>query len=307
MHGHSRVLGIDVGFSETRRTTCFCLLEWDGTTASMSFRNTTADPARRRAALAELTNGKSRVAAVAVDGPLGPKLCGLTQYRAAEALLSQGAMQKRGKPGQTSSPTGQKLHQHATALATLALELCDVAESSHAQAIHHKAVVEAFPNAFLAALMAEHDFGALSRNASDVFWDRLCVSGAMAGLCSELLGDRTLSPSLAEITDHEERAGAVCALTALCVVRGAYAAVGDPVCGDIILPPVSRWGNGSDGVPWLLPLLDGISERLRRGPERYPGFREARVVQQSGYPLAITSGEEKLEVVPIAKDTCRRE
>ncbi len=280
----SRVLGIDVGFSEARRTTCFCLLEWDATAARMTFRSTTADPVRRRAALTELTKAKGEIAAVAVDGPLGSQLCSLVQYRAAEALLSQGLMQKRGKPGQTSSPTGQKLHQHATALATMALEVCDVAESCHSQAIHHKAVVEAFPNAFLAALMAEADFGVLSRNASDVFWNRLCVSGGLAGLWHELLGNRTLLPRFEEVIDHEERAGVVCALTALCVARGAYAAVGDPTCGDIILPPVTHWGKTSDGEPWLLRLLEEGAERLRGQPERYLGFRGARVLQQERAP-----------------------
>jgi hypothetical protein len=138
------VLGIDVGFSEKRRTTCFCLLRWEHDVACLMFRSTTSDPTKRRAALDDLLSHNRQVDAVAVDGPLGPSLCALTEYRSAEALLSQGTMQKRGKPGQTSSPTGQLLHQHATALAGLALELCDVADAAHLEPIHPKRVVEPF-------------------------------------------------------------------------------------------------------------------------------------------------------------------
>jgi hypothetical protein len=271
------VLGIDVGFSEKRRTTCFCLLRWERDVATLTFRTTTSDPAKRRAALSDLLSDNRRVEAVAVDGPLGPSLCALTEYRSAEALLSQGAMQKRGKPGQTSSPTGQLLHQHATALAVLALELCDVAEAAQSEPIHPKRVVEAFPNAYLAAMMEESDFNALSRNASDVFWRRLCQTGALARLSNQLLPGRTISPALDRVTDHEERAGIICALTALSVVRGAYVAVGDPVCGDIILPPVAAWGMGPDGEPWLRTLLNGAAERIRGLHVSRRGFRQARM------------------------------
>ena len=164
-----QVLGIDVGYSEERRTTCFCMLSWDHATASLTFSRATSDPAERRTALGKLTRQNPRVASIALDGPLGPSLCLLTDYRSAEALLSQGIMQKRGKPGQTSSPAGRALHQHATELARLALEMCEIEDAIHVEPIHPRRVVEAFPNAFLAALMDEGDFGVLSRNASDAF------------------------------------------------------------------------------------------------------------------------------------------
>jgi len=214
---------------------------------------------------------------VAVDGPLGPGLCVLSQYRAAEALLSQGAMQKRGKPGQTSSPTGQLLHQHATSLAALALELGEVADSSHSEPIHSKCVVEAFPNAFLAALMDEEEFSTLSRNASDVYWSRLCNSGALTELIDEMLPGRTVAPTVHEVSDHEERAGTICALTALSVVRGSYVAVGDPVCGDIILPPLDFWGKAATGERWLQVMLDGAAARIAKVHPDRRGFREVRL------------------------------
>jgi hypothetical protein len=277
-----QVLGIDVGYSEKSRTTCFCLLRWTPDTATLSFRATTSDSAKRRSALSQLLHDAPNLDAVAVDGPLGSGLCALSEYRAAEALLSQGQMQKRGKPGQTSSPTGQQLHQHANALAALALELGQVADSCHMEPIHPKCVVEAFPNAFLAALMDESDFGTLSRNASDVYWARLCVSGALPELISKMLPGRVVSPALHEVIDHEERAGTVCALTALSVVRGSYVAVGDPVCGDIILPALAFWGKAATGEPWLRVMLDGAAARIAKRRPIRRGFREARLHYRNG-------------------------
>src|SRR3712207_6344820 len=96
-----QVLGIDVGFSDTRRTTCFCLLSWTRESAEFGFRKTTASEHARRSALVSLCgHNENHVLAVAVDGPLAMGLTHVSHYRAAEALLSQGIMQKRGKPGQ---------------------------------------------------------------------------------------------------------------------------------------------------------------------------------------------------------------
>src|SRR5205814_1026630 len=100
------ILGIDVGFSSSRRTTCFCVLDWTHTTASFSFERVRSDPEERRAALIRIV-GNRYLCAVGVDGPLTKGLRLVPHYRAAEALLSRGVFQKRGKPGQTSSPTGQ--------------------------------------------------------------------------------------------------------------------------------------------------------------------------------------------------------
>ena len=266
-----------MGFSEKRRTTCFCLLQWKPDVAHITFMRTTSDAGKRRAALIELLGSDRRVEAVAIDGPLGPSLCALTEYRSAEALLSQGAMQKRGKPGQTSSPTGQLLHRHASALAGLALELADVADATHTEAIHPKRLVEAFPNAFLAAMMDEGHFIDLARNASDVFWRRLLESGALEALFERLLPHRRAIPELRHVTDHEERAGIVCVLTALSVARSSFVSVGDPLCGDIILPPLAAWGAGPSGEPWLRSILDNAAARVRALGRTRRGFREVRL------------------------------
>jgi len=273
-----QVLGIDVGYSPTSRTTCFCLLRWDRTTARLRFRATTSDSGERRSALTDLLGSNRDVETVAVDGPLGPGLASLTDYRSAEACLSQGVMQKRGKPGQTSSPTGRSLHRHATELATLALDVAEVAAARHPEPIHQQCVVEAFPNAFLAAMVDDDGFPPLRRNASDVFWRTLATSGALDRLFEAMLPDRALTPDFASIADHEERAGVACALTALAVYRSDYVAVGDPHCGDIILPPEWAWGKDRTGEPWLRAVLGAAVGKLRKAPRQRRGFDMVRVL-----------------------------
>ncbi len=274
-----RVVGIDVGFSPTRRTTCFCLLSWDAQTARFAFDATTADEHARRRALSGLLREDRGVMAVGVDGPLAPGLALVRHYRSAEALLSQGAMQKRGKPGQTSSPTGQRLHEHATRLVTLALEEAQIDPATHDDPIHEQRIVEAFPNAFLAALVGEPRIPALQRNTSDVFW-QLALTEPMGlhGLLQLLLPGRSPYPRLEDVVDQEQRAGVICALTALCVARGSYTAVGDPVAGDIILPPMAVWGHSAQNSPWLRRELDAALERVRAARNGQPGFALSRVV-----------------------------
>ena len=144
------VLGIDVGFSSKGRTTSITLLEWDQSHVRVSSRRTGSDDSTRAKAIAELV-GSRHLLGVALDGPLTKGFAIVPHYRSAEAILSRGEFQKRGKPGQTSAPTGQQLHSHATRLAQLVLANATVAPSSHWEPIHAKRVVEAFPNLFLAA------------------------------------------------------------------------------------------------------------------------------------------------------------
>ena len=163
------VLGIDVGCSPTRRSTCFCTLSWDATSIRLQFRLTTSDQEEHRRALEDLVGG-ARVDGVAIDGPLANGFRLVRNYRSAEAILSRGVLQKRGKPGQTSVPVGQNLHSHATRLAEIVARTIQVQPSAHPEAIYDRCIVEAFPNIYLAALMEEARIPALSRNASDVYW-----------------------------------------------------------------------------------------------------------------------------------------
>lgn len=258
------VLGIDVGYSLTRKTTGFCALAWDESMIGWRCANAGSDEAGRLNSLAQvLPNGQRRVLAVGLDGPLRPELAeDITQYRSAESWLSGGSFQKRGKPGQTNAGSGRQLHQEATKLAHFALEQLEV-EIATTPLVHMRAVVEAFPNLFLGVLCDEAAYPARPtrhRKWTDTLY--LLVQNKLADLLADLLPGRTIT-SAWHITDHEEIAALVCALTALCVVAGRYTAVGSPTDGYIILPPTSFWGSGRDNLlPWAERELQAAHHRV---------------------------------------------
>jgi len=200
-------------------------------------------------------------------------------YRAAEAILSRGVMQKRGKPGQTSTPVGQQLHAHATSLATLVLQRAQVDPATHRDPIVRERVVEAFPNIYLAALVNEADLVPLKRNASDVYWRSLVeLSNKLSCHFGQLLPGRTLRVDLASITHHDHRAGLVCALTALSVALDRHVAEGDAVDGDIMLPAQADWGLSATapGV-WLEPVLRANLATVRTGKGAHRNHKNARI------------------------------
>ena len=225
---------------------------------------------------------------MAIDGPLTHGLRMVKHHRALEALLSRGVFQKRGKPGSTNSPTGLKLHEHATLFAQLLLKedeqgYCELGIANHHQSIHRKAIVEAFPNQFLAALISERYLPRLNRDASDRFWEYLTEqSDELLNLIHYLLPGRNIEVSLKTITNHEYRAGVVCALTALSVSRLDYAGVGDPVDGEITLPPPALWGKGNGDLSWMEAALRENAPQVRANRNNHKNHGSARVTRKSG-------------------------
>lgn len=186
-------LGIDVGYSNSRPTTGLCLLTIDQTNFRWSnCHNTGSGDSERREALRSLVPKGTSLAGVGIDGPLTSHLNVVKHYRSADALLSRGLFQKRGKPGQTNSGTGKRLHEHATRLAKLVLSLeteeyLYVQDATHSDAIHENRIVEVFPTAFLAVLLSDTDFTAISNRfqheriprgkKSDEFWKKAVKEG----------------------------------------------------------------------------------------------------------------------------------
>lgn len=278
------VLGIDVGFSERRQTTCLCLLEWSHEIVRLTFKTVGTDAQARTRAIDAVLREPKHLAAVAIDGPLTRALRRIAHYRAADALLSGGVFQKRGKPGQTSSPTGQKLHEHATRLAELVLDrstvgTLSVAAASHIEPIHQVAIVEAFPNQFLAALIAEQDLPVLRRDASDRYWEQLAASDGLSNLLAALLPGHRFCAQPIHIRDHDERAGVACALTGLAVATALAVGVGDPEDGDIFLPPVRLWGSSCSGTqPWVeVALRKNVATLRTTNRGQSPNHQKARV------------------------------
>lgn len=278
------VLGIDVGFSDIRQTTGLCLLGWDSSSISMRFEKVGSDEDKRLDTLMRLVSSRP-LTAVAIDGPLTHGLKLVNRYRSAEAILSHGVLQRRGKPGPTNAPTGQKLHEHATNLAFMVLKQIDVADATHYHPIHAKRIVEAFPNMFLAALVRESLLPSLKRDASDKYWNVLVEkSNVLERLINRLLPNRSLENPLLSCRDHEHRASLVCSLTALSVATGEYVGVGDPMDGDIMLPSPVSWGASlsSSGKSWMASVLRDNIQSVRLNRRSYQNHDCARAAGNGG-------------------------
>lgn len=79
---------------------------------------------------------------------------------------------------------------------------------------------------------------------------------------------------------HDERAAIVCALTAICVLRGRYTAVGETSGGYFFLPPWPLW------APWAREAL-ALNRRDRRLPAAVDVWLDGRCYRQSD-PLPET-------------------
>lgn len=283
------VLGIDVGFSPKKRTTAFCCLSWDRERLESKHACATADYELRHQALGDVLSGRSEVMAVAIDGPLRPSLPVVREYRTAECVLSRGAFQKRGKPGQTHAGSGPKLHDHATQLARLVPEHgCSPATTMPFSIVGH-GIYEAFPNLFLGVLCDETKYPV--RPEKGRCWtDSLfyLVRGRLEELLRYVLPGRA-GTNATDVKGYEPIAALVCALTALSAAAGVSVAVGAARDGFIVLPPLVLWGSSASGERWaereLRKNVHGLKQKPGglSAPEIYVGldlwdleFREAR-------------------------------
>ncbi len=113
----------------------------------------------------------------------------------------------------------------------------------HKIAIDDHAIVEAFPTSFMGVMLRKPQSIKANRgNRSDLFFEALVSNDRLESLLTHLLPNHKSATRLSDITDHDERAAFICAITALCVHQ-RFPAVGDHD-GWIILPPktfVSHW------------------------------------------------------------------
>ena len=185
-------LGIDVGYSATRRSTGLCLLTIEDGVLGWECLNTGTQEETRLHDLRSLVPRGTHLLGVGIDGPLTAGLRVVSHYRTSDALLSRGVFRLRGKPGQTSVPSSQQLHRHATLLAKLALKLeaqghLTIADAVHPDAVDRRRILEVFPNAFLAVLLPDDVFPRLKRDASDRFWEIAAESGHLDRLIDALV------------------------------------------------------------------------------------------------------------------------
>jgi hypothetical protein len=183
--------------------------------------------------------GRGAVLAAAFDGPFRGALDLIDAYRPAEKMLTRG-LGGLCKPGQSNSPVGRKLNAATNDFVgiVLGLEAISLADGGHPCAVHEKAVVEAFPNAFLGLMIDDwQDLDCARGRRSDSYYVHLAEEGRLDALTASLLPGRRREGDFSEVTNHDDRAALVCALTALGVAAGEFVAVGDLEHGWIMLPP----------------------------------------------------------------------
>jgi hypothetical protein len=231
------VIGIDVGCSPTRRSSAIGLLRWTKTTVSLSIERFRAVEPERGAVISSMIGGHE-IEAAAVDGSMRRGFDIIGRYRTAERMLTRRLWPLIGKPGQSSTPVGKLLNHHANKCVRHVLDTGMLWPASHAVAIDAAAVVEAFPSAFLGMMIADPvSLRARRADRSDLFFSHLAAEGSLSAMIAHFLPGRRLAFDPAAITNHDDRAAFVCAVTALCVAGGNFVAVGDPVDGWIIMPP----------------------------------------------------------------------
>lgn len=277
------VLGIDVGWSENKKTTGVCLLDWSPTTVRLRCHRLPARPEKMRKEFETLLKGQ-RVVTAAIDGPLRGTLDGIGRYRFAERMLTLGFQFHIGKPGQASSGNGKQLNRAANAVTSMLLALDIIGPASHRAKISQYAIVEAFPTSFLGVLLPD-GCSPSHGSRSDAYFEHLLgpdcpapprpTTNQLAELLRRLFPAREFDARLGDITDHEERAAAICAITAACVAVRQYVAVGDPTDGYIILPPVAD-SERAGMQPWAWEILQkncpaGQSDSLLREPREPEG------------------------------------
>jgi len=189
------------------------------------------------------------IACAAFDGPLRSDLNEIGVYRIAELMLTRQLRPFIGKPGQSSSPVGKLLNHHANECAKAVLALDVVAEARHPQRLVARAIVEAFPSSFLGLLIEDPaSLNARRGDRSDTFYSHLASSGGLDRLAGHLLPGRAPAEPFVKVSNHDDRAALICALTALSIAANDYTAVGD-ANGWIVLPPRDLIAS------WAWPLL----------------------------------------------------
>ena len=241
------VIGLDVGYSPEVRDGAIRRLEWSADAVGWTIVRFRAEPGEMAAAVGRVAGGRD-VLAAAFDGPMGPGLAPILAYRAAERLPAHRFQPFVGKPGAPHVPIGRRLNAQTNACAALVLDAARVGPARHADAIHDRAIVEAFPSPFMGLMIEDPKALATRRgNRADVYYAHLAATPAFDALAGRFLPGRRLGAAFGSVTNHDDRAALVCALGALCVAGGEFTAVGDAE-GWVVLPP---WEVVRGWVDWV--------------------------------------------------------
>ena len=247
------LVGVDVGFSATRRSSGVVRFRQGNLRLG---RATSAWTSR-----AEILGSDGYADVAAIDAPLLPDLH--WKPRSCERLFTFGAYQRRCKPGLSHIPgTGQQLREegHSTADQLLRIVAGTATAAEFPRVLPERNIVEAFPNAFLGVVVPRDRYDEMPRlrrgKKFDWLYDQWRDSDLFRPMAIDLDPTGALLREFQDCTDHDERAALVCLLTAMAVGSGHYTAIGDQNGGYFFLPRLSDWAT------WAIDQLEKHRSRL---------------------------------------------
>jgi hypothetical protein len=242
------LLGVDVGFSKTRKTTG---LAW--------FANSTIETVLTGSSWGERSRSLPRdvqFAIAALDAPIVPA-DNYNAFRGCERAFYGGAFWNRCRPGLShNGRRGLALRDAGRQAAQeFAAVLAPVAPRFGPYVMPTKPIIEAFPNAFIGVLLPAEAFvdwsKALGKAKSDWLFETAAELGILGKLLSTLdLASARTRKKFEDAKDHDERAALICLLTAMFAWSRDAVIVGDHLGGWFWLPPKSLW------APWASAALE---------------------------------------------------
>jgi hypothetical protein len=234
------LLGVDVGFSETRKTTG---LAWFSETGVQATVTGSLWSERKR----DLPTGIT-FRLVPLDAPIVP-ISNADARRGCEYIFYGGAFARRCRPGLSHHGRGLRLRLAGTQAANEFAKILPAGPVPYGPSvIAGIPIVEAFPNTFMGVMLPEGRFLSWSKSLgsakSDWLYEQLVELGIMRKLLERLmLRERSIAEVFERTTNHDERAALICLLTALFAAKSDAVIVGDDQGGWFWLPPIEVWAG----------------------------------------------------------------
>ncbi len=236
------IVGVDVGYSKTRKSTGVACLNGDSLTlykADMSWQD------RRRNIPQDFS-----AEWIAIDGPLLPLDANASIKRCCESVFSRGSFQRRCKPGMSHFGNGLLLRQAAAECCIQFSQLLAPKNGPEAKGrVRPKGpIIEAFPNAFLAVLLEEREFPSAPKlprgKKFDWLYDQVAANGILRQRLSKvLILPPTAWDQIEQEKDHDKRAALICLLTAALARTRHATPVGNASTGWFWLPLKDYWAT----------------------------------------------------------------
>jgi hypothetical protein len=240
------LLGVDVGFSKSKKTTG---LAW--------FANSVIETSLTGSSLPERTRALPRnvgFAIAALDAPIVPEH-NYDAARGCERVFYGGAYSKRCRPGLSHHGRGVSLKDAGRQAAADFASVLAPGALRFGPCVLPTPIIEAFPNTFMGVLLSEAIFAswskALRKPKSDWLYEQVVAAGLFTKLLSNLdLGSPAILRKFEKANHHDERSALICLLTAMFALAGDAVIVGDHDGGWFWLPPKSLWD------PWASAALE---------------------------------------------------